>query len=221
MNGLVMLLPHGYEGMGAEHSSARMERFLMLCADDNMVMANCTTPANFFHLLRRQMKRKFRKPLVVFTPKSLLRHPRCTSSVSELVEGGFQEVIDDETAVAKKVKRVLLCCGKIYYDLLEKKEALNTDEVAIVRLEQLDPLPRTQIAVLQKKYAKAKWYWVQEEPVNMGAYAHLLRKLRQVDFEEAIARRASGAPATGSGQRHRAEQQQLIEKAFADIAVIA
>jgi 2-oxoglutarate dehydrogenase E1 component len=220
MNGLVMLLPHGYEGMGAEHSSARMERFLMLCADDNMVVTNCTTPANFFHVLRRQMKREFRKPLIVFTPKSLLRHPRCTSSVSELTKGHFHEVLDDKTAVANKIKRVLLCTGKVYYDLLEKKEKQNADEVAIVRIEQLDPLPRTQIAALQKKYSKAKWIWVQEEPINMGAYAHMLRKLRQVNLE-AIARPASGAPATGSGQRHRVEQQQLIEKAFADIAVTA
>jgi len=220
MNGLVMLLPHGYEGMGAEHSSARMERFLMLCADDNMVITNCTTPANFFHVLRRQMKREFRKPLVVFTPKSLLRHPRCVSSLNELASGRFQEVIDDATADAKKVQRVLLCSGKVYYDLLEKKEELSAEDVAIVRLEQLDPLPRKQIAELQKKYAKAEWVWVQEEPSNMGAWAHLLRKLRQVNLE-VISRPASGAPATGSGQRHRAEQQHLIERAFADIAVTA
>lgn len=221
MNGIVMLLPHGYEGMGAEHSSARIERFLMLCADDNMVITNCTTPANFFHVLRRQMKREFRKPLVVFTPKSLLRHPRCTSSLKELASGGFQEVIDDPTADAKKVERVLMCSGKVYYDLLEKKEELNAEEVAIVRLEQLDPLPREQVAELQKKYKKAKWMWVQEEPVNMGAYAHVLRKLRQVDFEEVIARKASGAPATGSGQRHRAEQANLMDKAFANLKVTA
>ncbi|MGB1318191.1 MAG: 2-oxoglutarate dehydrogenase E1 component, partial [Flavobacteriales bacterium] len=221
MNGLVMLLPHGYEGMGAEHSSARMERFLLLCADDNMVMVNATTPANFFHLLRRQMKREFRKPLVVFTPKSLLRHPKCKSSVAELTSGHFQEVIDDADANPKKVERVLLCSGKIYYELLDKKESDKRDDVAIVRLEQLDPLPRKQLAALQEKYGEAEWYWVQEEPVNMGAYAHLLRKLRQLNFEQAIARPASGAPATGSGQRHRAEQQKLIDKAFANVAVSA
>lgn len=221
MNGIVMLLPHGYEGMGAEHSSARMERFLMLCADDNMVITNCTTPANFFHVLRRQMKREFRKPLVVFTPKSLLRHPRCTSSLKELATGGFKEVIDDPTADAKKVERVLMCSGKIYYDLLEKKEELNAEEVAIVRLEQLDPLPREQVAELQKKYKKAKWVWVQEEPVNMGAYSHVLRKLRQVNFDDVVARKASGAPATGSGQRHRSEQAYLLDKAFADLKVTA
>jgi 2-oxoglutarate dehydrogenase E1 component len=220
MNGIVMLLPHGYEGMGAEHSSARMERFLTLCADDNMQIVNCSTPANFFHVLRRQMKREFRKPLVVFTPKSLLRHPRCVSSLSELASGSFQEVIDDAAANAKKVKRVLLCSGKVYYDLLEKKEELNAEEVAIVRLEQLDPLPRKQIADLQTKYGKAQWVWVQEEPANMGAWSHLLRKLRQVQLE-VVSRPSSGAPATGSGQRHRAEQQLLMEKAFADLRVMA
>jgi 2-oxoglutarate dehydrogenase E1 component len=220
MNGIVMLLPHGYEGMGAEHSSARMERFLMLCADDNMQIVNCSTPANFFHVLRRQMKREFRKPLVVFTPKSLLRHPRCVSSLNELSSGSFSEVIDDATAVAKKVKRVLLCSGKVYYDLLEKKEVLNAEDVAIVRLEQLDPLPRKQIAELQQKYGKAQWVWVQEEPANMGAWSHLLRKLRQVQLE-VVSRPSSGAPATGSGQRHRAEQQLLIERAFADLKVLA
>lgn len=220
MNGIVMLLPHGYEGMGAEHSSARMERFLMLCADDNMQIVNCSTPANFFHVLRRQMKREFRKPLVVFTPKSLLRHPRCVSSLNELASGSFQEVIDDVTANAKKVKRVLLCSGKVYYDLLEKKEELNAEDVAIVRLEQLDPLPRKQIAELQQKYGKAQWVWVQEEPSNMGAWAHLLRKLRQVQLE-VVSRPSSGAPATGSGQRHRAEQQLLIERAFAELKVLA
>ncbi|MFT4682044.1 MAG: 2-oxoglutarate dehydrogenase E1 component [Granulosicoccus sp.] len=216
MNGLVMLLPHGYEGMGAEHSSARMERFLLLCADDNMQMVNCSTPANFFHVLRRQMKREFRKPLVVFTPKSLLRHPRCTSSVSELSEGRFQEVIDDATAKPKKVKRVVMCSGKVYYDLLERKEELKNESVALVRLEQLDPLPRKQLDKLQDKYGKAEWIWLQEEPLNMGAWSHLLRKLRQFDFE-VIGRPTSGAPATGSGQRHRAEQKLLVDKAFADI----
>ncbi|MBP9152118.1 MAG: 2-oxoglutarate dehydrogenase E1 component, partial [Flavobacteriales bacterium] len=197
-----------------------MERFLLLCADDNMQMVNCTTPANFFHVLRRQMKREFRKPLVVFTPKSLLRHPRCVSSLKDLSTGGFKEVIDDETADAKKIERVLLCSGKVYYDLLEKKEELNAEEVAIVRLEQLDPLPRTQIAALQKKYSKAKWVWVQEEPANSGAWSHLLRKLRQVHLE-LVSRPSSGAPATGSGQRHRAEQAKLINQAFADISVTA
>lgn len=213
MNGIVLLLPHGYEGMGAEHSSARMERFLLLCADDNMLMVNCSTPANFFHVLRRQIKQDFRKPLVVFTPKSLLRHPRCVSSLKELSTGRFQEVIDDPEADSKIIERVIMCSGKIYYDLLEKKEKIGAQEVAIVRLEQLDPLPREQVAALQNKYKKAEWVWVQEEPLNMGAWVHLLRKLTQVKFK-VVARPASGAPATGSGQRHRVEQQQLIERAF-------
>jgi 2-oxoglutarate dehydrogenase E1 component len=216
MNGLVMLLPHGYEGMGAEHSSARMERFLLMCADDNMLMANCTTPANFFHVLRRQMKREFRKPLVVFTPKSLLRHPRCTSSLDDLANGRFQEVIDDSKAVAKKIKRVVLCSGKIYFDLLEEKEKIKDEAVALVRLEQLDPLPRKQLAKLQTKYKNAEWVWCQEEPLNMGAWSHILRKLRQINFE-VIGRPTSGAPATGSGQRHRAEQKMLVKNAFSDI----
>lgn len=213
MNGLVMLLPHGYEGMGAEHSNGRLERFLMLCADDNMLIVNCTTPANFFHVLRRQMKQDFRKPLIVFTPKSLLRHPRCVSSLDQLAKGKFLEVIDDPTSNAKKVERVILCSGKVYYDLLQKKEELGTEEIALVRLEQLDPLPREQIAVLQKKYGRAEWVWLQEEPENMGAWAHLLRKLTQVKLR-VISRSASGASATGSGQRHRAEQKQLIDQAF-------
>lgn len=216
MNGLVMLLPHGYEGMGAEHSSARMERFLMLCADDNLQMVNCTTPANFFHVLRRQMVRDFRKPLVVFTPKSLLRHPRCTSTLSELSTGKFQEVIDDPSADPSDTKRVILCSGKVYYDLLAKKEELENTSVALVRLEQLDPLPRKQLNLLQKKYGKANWIWLQEEPENMGAWSHMLRKLRQIDLD-LISRPPSGAPATGSGQRHRTEQKALVERAFADI----
>jgi 2-oxoglutarate dehydrogenase E1 component len=193
-----------------------MERFLLLCADDNMQMVNCSTPANFFHVLRRQMKREFRKPLVVFTPKSLLRHPRCTSSLEELASGSFQEVIDDSSANVKKTKRVVMCSGKVYYDLLERKEELNNETVALVRLEQLDPLPRKQLAKLQEKYKNAQWVWLQEEPLNMGAWSHILRKLRQFDFE-VIGRPASGAPATGSGQRHRTEQKTLVEKAFADI----
>lgn len=220
MNGLVMLLPHGYEGMGAEHSSARMERFLMLCADDNMQMVNCTTPANLFHVLRRQMKREFRKPLVIFTPKSLLRHPLCVSSLSELATGRFQELIDDASADPKKIERVILCTGKVYYDLLEKRTELNDETVALVRLEQLDPLPRNQIAALQEKYGTADWVWLQEEPSNMGAWAHLLRKLTQVRLR-LISRPASGAPATGSGQRHRAEQQLLMDKAFEKTKITA
>ncbi|MEY2915009.1 MAG: nitrogenase molybdenum-iron protein alpha chain, partial [Cyanobacteriota bacterium] len=152
MNGLVMLLPHGYEGQGAEHSSARLERFLQLCAEHNMQIANSTTPANFFHLLRRQMHRDFRKPLVVFTPKSLLRHPKCVSTIADLTKGGFQEVIDDATANAKSTRRVVFCSGKVYYDLLERQEADKDSGVAIVRIEQLYPFPQKQVDAIVAKY---------------------------------------------------------------------
>ncbi len=192
----------------------------MLCADDNIQVVNCTTPANFFHVLRRQMVRDFRKPLVVFTPKSLLRHPRCVSPLRDLSNGRFLEVMDDPHTDARKVRRVLLFSGKVYYDLLEKKEKLDAEEIALIRLEQLDPLPREQIAALQTKYGEAEWVWVQEEPENMGAWSHLLRKLPQVKLS-LIARPASGASATGSGQRHRTEQKQLIERAFGKPNAIA
>ena len=146
MNGLVMLLPHGYEGQGAEHSSARMERYLQLCAQHNMQMVNCTTPANFFHVLRRQLKRNFRKPLVVFTPKSLLRHPQCVSSIQDFTTGRFQEIIDD-TVEASSVKKFVLCSGKLYYELLQERKENNRNDVAIVRMEQLYPLPTKQINI--------------------------------------------------------------------------
>ncbi|HAL54471.1 MAG TPA: 2-oxoglutarate dehydrogenase E1 component, partial [Sphingobacterium sp.] len=160
-NGLVMMLPHGMEGQGPEHSSARIERFLELCADENMILANCTTPANYFHLLRRQLVREFRKPLVVFTPKSLLRHPKVVSPLKDFTEAAFQEVIDDANVAAKDVKRVLFCSGKVYYDLLEKQEAEKRKDIAIVRLEQLFPIPTEQLKAIRKKYNKAKEFvWV-------------------------------------------------------------
>lgn len=169
MNGLVMLLPHGYEGQGAEHSSARMERFLALCAELNMQVANCTTPANFFHLLRRQLKRPFRKPLIVFTPKSLLRHPKCISTIDEFTTGGFREVIDDVQANPANVQRVIFCTGKLYYELLEKKVHEKAEDVAIVRLEQLYPFPQKAITALIGRYSKAtEYYWAQEEPEEHG-----------------------------------------------------
>jgi 2-oxoglutarate dehydrogenase E1 component len=214
MNGLVLLLPHGYEGQGAEHSSARMERFLNVYASYNIQVVNCTTPANFFHVLRRQMKRDFRKPLIIFTPKSLLRHPRCVSSLKELATGRFQEVIDDATAKPKDVERVVLCSGKIYYELLEEKEKIGDTSVALLRLEQIEPLPRKQLKALIGKYTNAKkWTWVQEEPENMGAWSHLLRVWRDVQLD-VICRPPSGTPATGSGVRHRAVQARLISKVF-------
>jgi 2-oxoglutarate dehydrogenase E1 component len=214
MNGLVLLLPHGYEGQGAEHSSARMERFLNVYANYNIQVVNCTTPANFFHVIRRQMKREFRKPLVIFTPKSLLRHPRCVSSLKDLATGRFQEVIDDATADPKAVERVVLCQGKIYYELLEEKERIGDKSVALIRLEQIEPLPRKQLQALIAKYGRDKnWTWVQEEPENMGAWSHLLRVWRDVQLD-VICRPPSGTPATGSGVRHRAVQARLISKVF-------
>ena len=215
MNGLVMLLPHGYEGQGAEHSSARLERFLQLCAEHNMQIANCTTPANFFHLLRRQMHRDFRKPLVVFTPKSLLRHPKCVSTIADLTKGGFQEVIDDATANAKSTRRVVFCSGKVYYDLLERQEADKDSGVAIVRIEQLYPFPQKQVDAIVAKYKNAtELVWLQEEPENMGAWSFLLRTWTNAEVK-LIAREASASPATGSHKQHDKEQHALIDKAFA------
>jgi 2-oxoglutarate dehydrogenase E1 component len=217
-NGLVMLLPHGYEGQGPEHSSARIERFMELCADNNIQVANCTTPANFFHILRRQLAREFRKPLVIFTPKSLLRNPKCVSPLADFTEGGFKEVIDDANADAKKVKRVLFCSGKIYYDLLEKQQADDRNDVAIVRLEQLYPTPIQQIAAIRAKYNKASdFIWVQEEPENMGAWPYLYRKSRTEEalrFDDVICRNESASTATGFAKQHAAQQLYIISKAF-------
>jgi 2-oxoglutarate dehydrogenase E1 component len=223
MNGLVLLLPHGYEGQGAEHSSARMERFLQQCADANMILANPTTPANFFHLLRRQLAWQFRKPLVVFTPKSLLRHPKCVSTMDELAKGSFQEVYDDPVADPAKVKMLILCQGKIYYELLERKEELDAEDVAIVRIEQLHPLPAPQLSEVFARYANATQVrWVQEEPANMGAWPYMSRHMHNVPGAPAtealhvVARPASGAPATGSGVRSAIQQKRIIEEAFTD-----
>ncbi len=215
MNGIVLLLPHGYEGQGAEHSSGRMERYLNLCAANNMSVVNCTTPANFFHALRRQMHWPFRKPLIVFTPKSLLRHPRCISFTKDFSEGSFMETIDDMQANASKVSRVLLCSGKIFYELLEQKEKDQADHIAIVRHEQLYPLPVEQLQKLKEKYKNAKeWKWIQEEPVNMGAWSYLLRVASPVVPLTVISREESASPATGSYKTHEREQRQLIIQAF-------
>jgi len=218
-NGLVMLLPHGYEGQGAEHSSGRMERFLQLCAEDNMQVANCSTPANFFHILRRQLKWNFRKPLVVFTPKSLLRHPKCVSTVDELAKGKFQEIIDDTTAKAKDVDTLVFCTGKFYYDLLAKKEDINAENIALVRLEQLYPLPFNQIEEIVKKYNKTKKIiWAQEEPENMGAWSHMMRHLSHLNLE-VISLAESGAPATGSAKAHVVRHTAIIDKLFENTLV--
>lgn len=212
MNGLVMLLPHGYEGQGAEHSSARMERYLQLCAQYNMQMVNCTTPANFFHVLRRQLKRNFRKPLVVFTPKSLLRHPQCVSSIQDFITGRFQEIIDD-TIESSSVKKLVLCSGKFYYELLQEREENNRNDVAIVRMEQLYPLPEKQINAIIKKYNPEQLIWAQEEPENMGAWSHILRNLRHLPFE-VLARSESAATASGSSKRSAKRQKTIIEQVF-------
>ncbi|MBB2952349.1 MULTISPECIES: 2-oxoglutarate dehydrogenase E1 component [Sphingobacterium] len=216
-NGLVMLLPHGMEGQGPEHSSARIERFLELCADENLILANCTTPANYFHLLRRQQVREFRKPLVAFTPKSLLRHPKVVSSLKDFTTSTFQEVIDDANVNAKDVKRVLFCSGKVYYDLLEKQEADKRKDIAIVRLEQLFPIPEEQLKAIRKKYNKAKEFiWVQEENENMGAWSYYCRKLMntEIAFTGFVARKESGSTATGYMKQHVAQQASILNKSF-------
>ncbi len=217
-NGLVMMLPHGMEGQGPEHSSGRIERFLELSANDNLIIANCTTPANYFHLLRRQLVRDFRKPLVVFTPKSLLRHPKVVSKLNDFTNSNFLEVIDDTAVKAASVKRVLFCSGKIYYELLERQQADKRTDVAIVRIEQLYPSPVEQLKAIRKKYSKAKEFiWVQEENENMGAWPHFCRKFRKTDIEftDVIARTESGSPATGYMKQHVAQQEAIINKAFA------
>ncbi|MEH6512557.1 2-oxoglutarate dehydrogenase E1 component [Maribacter arcticus] len=214
-NGLVMLLPHGYEGQGAEHSSARMERYLQLCAKDNMYIADVTTPAQMFHILRRQMKANFRKPLIIFTPKSLLRHAKAVSKISEFTEGGFQEVIDDVTADAKKVKSLVFCTGKFYYDLLVVKEEQKRDDIALVRVEQLFPLPAEKMKEVMAKYKNADdFVWAQEEPRNMGAWSHLLMHFSEVQKFRVASRRFYAAPAAGSAVRSKMRHQQVIDYVF-------
>ena len=214
MNGLVMLLPHGYEGQGAEHSSARLERFLALCSEYNIQVANCTTPANFFHILRRQLHRKFRKPLVVLTPKSLLRHPKCVSQLDDLSKGAFQEVIDDKNVKASDVKRIAFCSGKLYYDLLDYQEKEKRNDVAVVRIEQLYPFPEAQLQSIISKYKNAAdVIWTQEEPENMGAWSYLLRVWKQQKLK-VISRHESASPATGSHAQHEKEQKEIVGKVF-------
>ncbi|TRX70769.1 2-oxoglutarate dehydrogenase E1 component [Carboxylicivirga sp. M1479] len=214
MNGLVLLLPHGFEGQGPEHSSARVERFLSLAARNNMQVVNCTTPANFFHVLRRQLKREFRIPLVVFTPKSLLRHPKCTSLLSDFEEGGFKEIIDDNNVDVDEVKRVVFCTGKIYYDLLARKEELDARDVALIRMEQMHPFPKEQVNDILKKYKNAMLHlWVQEEPENMGAWNYIRSKMVGVDIVP-VARIASGSPATGLNGLHVIGQNEIVNKVF-------
>ncbi|HRI58927.1 MAG TPA: 2-oxoglutarate dehydrogenase E1 component, partial [Saprospiraceae bacterium] len=211
MSGLVMLLPHGYEGQGPEHSSARLERFLQGCAENNVTVANVTSASNFFHLLRRQQVRPFRKPLVVMSPKSGLRAPFNLGEIAELETGNrFHELIDDAAADAKKVKRLLVCSGKIYYDLLKRQQETQRTDVAIVRLEQIYPFPKKQFDALLKKYGKAELYWVQEEPANMGAWSHLAVNQSEYGWK-CVSRRAAASPATGFPKAHEKEQGEIVE----------
>jgi 2-oxoglutarate dehydrogenase E1 component len=212
-NGMVMLLPHGYEGQGPEHSSCRPERFLQLSAEYNMVICNPTTPANIFHLLRRQVTWEFRKPCVVFSPKSLLRHPLVISPMKEFVKGSFREVIDDESVTAKDVKRLVLCSGKVYYDLLDVQQKKKLKDAAIVRLEQLHPFPEKQLNAIIKKYKGATIVWTQEEPANMGPLSYIQRMMpgQQMEF---ISRKASASPATGFKKVHDAEQAKIVNQAL-------
>ncbi|MCI2229245.1 2-oxoglutarate dehydrogenase E1 component [Polaribacter sp. MSW13] len=214
-NGIVVLLPHGYEGQGSEHSSARIERYLQLCAVDNMTVANCTTPANFYHLLRRQMKRDYRKPLIVFTPKSLLRHPKAVNTIEDLATGEFQEVIDD-TLNPKNVKKLVFCMGKFYYDLLAEREILERDDVALVRIEQLFPLHLEKLQQVIDRYPNVKNYvWAQEEPRNMGAWSFMLERFDLVKLN-VRSRKYYAVPAAGSSTRFKKRHKAVIDSVFND-----
>lgn len=212
-NGLVLLLPHGYEGQGPEHSSAKPERFLQQAAELNMVVANMTSASNYFHLLRRQVKWEFRKPCVVFSPKSLLRHPGVISPVKEFTSGTFAEVLDDPNANAKDVKRVVLCTGKIFFDLQEYQQKKKIKNTALIRLEQLYPFPKKQLDNVLKKYKNAELIWAQEEPHNMGYRAYMQRFMPEIDLK-LVARKSSASPATGYSKVHKAEQEKIISLAF-------
>ena len=221
MNGLTLLLPHGYEGMGSEHSSGRMERFLQLGSGDNIIVANCTTPANMFHVLRRQVHRPFRKPLVVFTPKKLLRYPRAVSSMVDFTQGGFKEIIDDAQGM-KDADTVVLCSGKVYYDLLEKFEDRLPTNMAVIRVEQLHPFPADAIAKALERQAKdAKLVWLQEEPRNMGGWTFMnehmdLHGLGRLQY---VGRSASASPASGSPAVHQQRHDALLEEVVGEILI--
>ena len=226
MSGITMLLPHGYEGQGPEHSSARLERYLQMCAEDNMQVCVPTTPANYFHMLRRQVCRNFRKPLIVMTPKSLLRHKGCVSDIKELGPGSsFHRVIHDEGKLAanSKVKRVVLCAGKVYYDLAAARDEREIKDVAILRVEQLYPFPIKSIGAELKKYPNAEIVWCQEEPENMGAWRFIDRRLEaamakvpklSASRPRYIGRPEAASTATGVMKRHIAEQAQLVDDAL-------
>jgi 2-oxoglutarate dehydrogenase E1 component len=219
MNGLVLYLPHGYEGQGPEHSSARMERFLSICGHENIQVVNCTTPANFFHVLRRQLYRPFRKPLIIFTPKSLLRHPKCVSHISEFTSGGFKEVLDDLSADPDLITRIVFCSGKVYYDILEEKEKVQKNDFALIRIEQLYPLPLKQLKIILLKYSNAdRWEWIQEEPANMGAWKFINQNFVLPGVPGFhlyhTARPPTGSPATGSSKLHKIQQSLIVQKAM-------
>jgi 2-oxoglutarate dehydrogenase E1 component len=219
MNGLVVLLPHGYEGQGPEHSSARIERFLQMCAENNMQIINATTPAQQFHALRRQLKRDFRKPLICFTPKKLLRYPTCVSTVKDFTESKFQEIIDDTSADVKKVTRLAFCSGKIYYDLIERREKEGTNDIAFVRIEQLYPFPQKQIDAILAKYKNAKEYlYVQEESENMGAWRFVDKNLRSLNMNY-VGREEAASPATGFAKRHQLESEEIMTSIFSKVLV--
>jgi 2-oxoglutarate dehydrogenase E1 component len=212
MSGLVMLLPHGMEGQGPEHSSARIERFLQMTGDFNMIVANVTTPANYFHLLRRQLAMPFRKPVVLMSPKSLLRHPKCISPIKDFEgKNGFQAIIEDTTI--KSPTRLLFTSGKVYYDLEDYRINNNIDNTAIIRIEQLYPLPEKRIREIMKKHKGAQYIWVQEESMNMGAWSHILNYFRK-DPIDVVARKASASPATGFKKAHDLQQEDLMKRAF-------
>jgi 2-oxoglutarate dehydrogenase E1 component len=214
-NGLVLYLPHGYEGQGPEHSSARLERFLQLCANNNMMVCNLTRPAQLYHLLRTQMNRDFRVPIVIMTPKSLLRHPLCISTLEDFTQGSYEPLIDDINAgPAAKVKRVLCCSGKIYYDLLQKQSTDKRKDIAIIRIEQLYPFPDKQMQAAVKKYKNAEFVWVQEEPKNMGAWNYLKGRDEDYGFT-VISRKASPSSASGYYKISNAEQADIVDEAFA------
>ena len=214
MSGLVMLLPHGYEGQGPEHSNARPERFLQMSSGNNMFICNLTQPANFFHMLRRQLLLPFRMPCVLMSPKSLFRHPKVASPLKDFTEGSFSALIDDTEVPASSVRKVLLCSGKVYYDLLEARTKAKRKDIAILRLEQLHPLPRKALRAALSRYKNTKsYFWVQEEPQNMGAWTYLLRVLPDVRMQ-LISRKSAASPATGYYKTHTQEQADIVEEAM-------
>jgi 2-oxoglutarate dehydrogenase E1 component len=220
MSGLVLLLPHGFEGQGPEHSSARLERYLQMCAHGNMQVCNVTTPAQVFHMMRRQMHRNFRKPLIVMSPKSLLRHPLAVSSIDDFVKGSFRELLFDQADYDRKpVKRLVLCSGKLYYDLKAEREKRTVQHVSLVRVEQLYPFPRDQVGAVLAQYPNLKeLVWAQEEPQNMGAWDFVEPRLREELparlHPRYVGRKSAASPAVGSHHAHDLEQAAILDEAL-------